>query len=351
MTDKSHIWPRLGVIEGFYGQPWPQASRLQMMAWLPALGLDHYIYAPKADPFLRKRWQERWPSERRKAITAWVEAAEAHGLSAGLGLSPYALYQNYGGLQRERLRERVQQISDTGASLLALLFDDMPGELGDLAARQAEIAEDVRRWSDADELLVCPTYYSDDPILDRVFGQRPANYLEELGRALPDGVGVYWTGPQVCSAALEPGLLPGPQARGGAPLALWDNYPVNDSKQRCEHLYLQPLEQRDEALANVVRWHCCNAMNQPALSLPALSSLPAIYGRAQPDTEAILCAAGIDEAFARACLVLANTTVGELPDESRRALVQHASAPTMAGRELAAFIAGEYRFDPNCLTD
>jgi hypothetical protein len=92
-------------------------------------------------------------------------------------------------------------------------------------------------------------------------------------------------------------------------------------------------------------------MNQPALSLPALSSLPAIYGRAQPDTEAILRAAGIDEAFARACLVLADTTVGELPHDSRRALVQHASAPTMAGRELAAFIAGEYRFDPNCLTD
>ena len=46
---------------------------------------------------------------------------------------------------------------------------------------------------------MCPSYYSYDPALDRLFGQRPLEYLEELGQGLSPEIEVYWTGERICS--------------------------------------------------------------------------------------------------------------------------------------------------------
>ena len=61
----------------------------------------------------------------------------------------------------------------------------MPGDSSSLAQRQAEIVQDVQAWSDANHIIVCPTYYSFDPVLERFFGNRPDDYWEDLGRLLP----------------------------------------------------------------------------------------------------------------------------------------------------------------------
>ena len=40
-------------------------------------------------------------------------------------------------------------------------------------------------------ILCCPCYYSDDPILDVAFGERPPFYLEQLGRLLDPAIAAY----------------------------------------------------------------------------------------------------------------------------------------------------------------
>jgi hypothetical protein len=40
-----------GIIEGFYGRPWPFETRLAYADYLAQAGLNTCIYAPKADPF------------------------------------------------------------------------------------------------------------------------------------------------------------------------------------------------------------------------------------------------------------------------------------------------------------
>jgi hypothetical protein len=40
-------------------------------------------------------------------------------------------------------------------------------------------------------------------VLDLVFGDRPADYLADLGRRLDPAVQVYWTGEEVCSRAID----------------------------------------------------------------------------------------------------------------------------------------------------
>ena len=50
-----------GVLEGFYGTPFSEAERVDLIRWLGAHGGRDYAYAPKGDPLLRDRWREPFP--------------------------------------------------------------------------------------------------------------------------------------------------------------------------------------------------------------------------------------------------------------------------------------------------
>jgi hypothetical protein len=341
--------PVLGVIEGFYGRPWSHNDRLFLITRLRALGLAAYLYAPKADASLRRDWKRAWTTDQQREFRELTDAGIGSGATVSAGLSPFELYRAYDAAARDALKMKVGQILDCGFSAIALLFDDMPGEVPDLALRQAEIINDVSNWTPGMELRVCPTYYSDDPVLDRVFGNRPQSYLEDLSSAIDGSVPLFWTGPEVCSAAITAAHLERVAAKVGAPLALWDNYPVNDSKVRSEHLYVQEFEKRESSPA--VESHWSNAMNQMALSLPALASLPAVYGLAPDEAAEVLSEAGLSQDLVNACSPLADTARDSLSPREHEALTSVGRGDTRAAAELRAWLDGEYRFDPACLTD
>lgn len=343
-----------GLIEGFYGRPWTFAQRRIMVDDLARLGLDTYLYAPKADAHLRRRWTEDWPASERRALEALAAHCRERDVAFCPGLSPFRLHECYGPEQRRRLRERLRSLDDLGAPLLAVLFDDMPGALPELAARQAEIVTDIAAWSDAAELLVCPTYYSDDPVLDRVFGVRPPAYREQLGAALPARARVLWTGSAVCPGAVSRDDLASAAAAFGRAVTLWDNWPVNDSATRSRHLYLSAPPAREGALTDCCAGHLCNAMNQPTLSLPALAGLAALHGRIGDAGEWLRQRLGgaMSAALAADAALLATVPRDELaaPDllQLRERYATLAGAP---GREMLAWLAGDWAFDPACLTD
>lgn len=341
----------LGVIEGFYGRPWEPTARLEMMAWLGGLGFDAYLYAPKADGCLRKEWRRDWEPEQRGHLLEVSRHCALHGVQFWLGLSPFALYLDYDEASRQALRRKVQSLLDLGIDGLALLFDDMPGATDSLAARQAEICADVESSLGGVALSVCPTYYSDDAVLDRVFGQRPDGYLETLGRELSSQTGLFWTGPEVCSREISPEALANPCRALRRKVALWDNYPVNDSKLRSAHLYLQPLEGRGPELESCLSGHWCNAMNQPALSLPALASLPTLYGRPALANEGIFTQAGVTPEVLEALQPLCELNINELEAEHAQRLNRLSQSDTRAATELRGWLSGDYEFDPACLTD
>lgn len=323
-----------------------------MIDWLLALGIDAYLYAPKADACLRKGWKRSWPVAERAHLAAVAQRSGDKGLAFHIGLSPFELYRDYNGASKTALKNKLGEIIDLGVAGLALLFDDMPGNLDSLADRQGEVCSDIRYWVGTSglELRLCPSYYSDDPILDEIFGQRPDRYLETLLDSLEGGYEVFWTGPEVCSPAVTPEDLAGPSRLCEGRLALWDNYPVNDSRARSPHIYTDPLQGRSAALGGVISSHWCNAMNQPALSLPALASLPALYGALNQQWEGALEEAGVDEALIEACEPLASRTLDSLEDSERAKLDFAASKDSLAASELRDWLGGGYEFDPECLT-
>ena len=115
----------LGVIECFYGRPWPEQERQSYAAFLKSLEFDFYIYAPKGDGALRKDWRLPFTPERMLSYRRLRDHFVGHGLQFGMALSPHALYGDFDQAQRQTLLEKTKALSDLGLDYLGLFFDDM----------------------------------------------------------------------------------------------------------------------------------------------------------------------------------------------------------------------------------
>lgn len=270
--------PELGIIEGFYGRPWPWTTRHGVTQLLADHGFAFYHYAPKSDPHVRDQWREPWPAPMVDALASFAEHCRTCGMRFGIGLSPVGLRSSHDEEGLARLLQRVQQINRIGADELLLLFDDLAGDDSDsLALRQADLAHRVADATHAERLFVCPTYYSDDILLDQLFGPRPGNYLRQLGDRLDPAVRVYWAGEEICPAEITPGTVAAVTDQLGRRPVLWDNYPVNDGSTAREHLHLRGFTGRAASLADAVAGHAINPALQGWLScIPALT-LPTSY--------------------------------------------------------------------------
>ena len=347
-----------GVIEGFFGRTWSWAARDMFCRFLAEHGYDFYIYAPKADSVLRRRWRRDWPEAEQRELVALSARCRDRGLSFGVGLSPFELHMDFNAREVQQLERKVEAINRLNADILCVLFDDMRGDKANLAQIQAEIVAVIAEHSEAKRLIVCPSYYSEDPILDKVFSPRPPNYLEDLGRLLDPSIDVFWTGPRVCSEHFSDEAIQRVTQALQRPPFLWDNYPVNDGAKMCKRLHLKGFDQRSN-LDGVIAGHAINPMNQPWLSRIPLATLPDLY---RPDVS-------VNEATQRAARALCGPQLAaaliedlerfqvqglsQLDDAERATLIKKYRAfgddPT-AG-EVVDWLEGRYAFDPACLTD
>jgi hypothetical protein len=233
-----------GVIEGFYGREWSWSTRAGYAAFLRESGFGFYLYAPKYDAVLRKRWRESWSAQSWQAIQNLRAAYREAGVQFGIGFTPFGTQSAYDGEARRVLTEKIRRFDALDLDIFCLLFDDVPGVPPDLAKRQVDITHDALAATRARAFIMCPTYYADDPILDKTTGPRPARYLETLGEALDPRVHVFWTGPRVCSPEYSEEHLADVTARLGRKPFLWDNYPVNDGPRMAKHLHLRAVTGR-----------------------------------------------------------------------------------------------------------
>ena len=264
--------PELGLIEGFFGRPWSWADRHEAVRFLGPRGYRFYLYAPKADAFLRRRWQEPFPEAELAALASFAETCRAAAVRLGAGLSPFELHLHPESHWQAPLARKLAELDEAGIEDLALLFDDMRGDVPDLAERQAAIVHFAAERTKASRIVCCPSYYSDDPVLDAAFGERPAFYLEQLGRLIDPAIPIMWTGEEVVSREYSPGHLAGIATMLGRKPFLWDNYPANDGARMSQHLHLRAFTGRPAAIGPHLAAHGINLASQPVLSrIPALT--------------------------------------------------------------------------------
>ncbi|MEO5580764.1 MAG: beta-N-acetylglucosaminidase domain-containing protein, partial [Gemmatimonadaceae bacterium] len=150
--------PELGIIEGFYGKPWTWEERAATVSFLAPHGYSFYLYAPKSDPYLRRRWAEPHPDHVTDELAKFAAHCRDLGLRFGIGLSPYELYAAFDDAARRALFRKLAFFDALEVEYLAILFDDMRGDSPDLAERQVEIVHWIRDKVGSTRLIVCPTY-------------------------------------------------------------------------------------------------------------------------------------------------------------------------------------------------
>jgi hypothetical protein len=343
--------PELGIIEGFFGRPYTWDERADMVRALRPAGYGFYLYAPKIDAHLRRRWREPYPDAELEALAGFARVCRNQGVRFGVGLSPYELFLDFNGHAKDDLAAKLRQLDSLGLDDLGIFFDDMKGDLPDLARNQIEIVDWIAGRTDADRLIVCPTYYTDDPVLDRVFGQRPDRYLEDLGAGLDPAIHLMWTGEEVCAKEFSPGHLARVAGQMRRKPFLWDNYPVNDGPRMSRHLHLRAFTGRPAAMGAEIAAHGINTASQAVLSrIPALT-LAESYARGEDyeylaafrrAAEAVL---GADLAgnVERTLLLLEDTGLDGLGSERTERLRQRFAAfDHPAAREIMGWLDGAF---------
>jgi hypothetical protein len=262
----------LGIIEGYYGKPWSWQARRDQVTALAPHGYRFYMYAPKADEYLRKRWQEPHPAEFKSELKRLADHCAAHGVRFGVGLSPYELYRDFGDEARAALGRKLAELDELGVQDLGVLFDDMRGDLPDLAKTQVDILHWIAGRTKATRIVACPTYYNDDVVLEVLFGRKPEGYLETLGATLDPSIEVFWTGEDTCSKEFSPGHLRRVTGQLKRKPFLWDNYPVNDGLRMSPYLYIRAFTGRPASIAPHIAAHAINPALQPVLTrIPAIT--------------------------------------------------------------------------------
>jgi hyaluronoglucosaminidase len=263
---------KTGLIEGFYGLEWDFSTRLNTVDFLKSIQADFYIYAPKADKKLREDWIQNWSTEQTQSIKKLAQKCAQESISFGVGLSPFELYHKWNSESKKALKDKIEELNECGVDFLSILFDDMQGDRSQMAHIQADIAHFACEHSKATHFAMCPTYYSDDPVLVSLFGAMPPQYLEDLGKALDPKIDIFWTGPTVCSANYPRQHLQNINKILGRKPLIWDNYPVNDGVRMAPFLHLSPFSGRE-----YVQEFCSgigiNPMVEPYLSRISMATL------------------------------------------------------------------------------
>jgi len=310
---------RRGVVEGFYGDPWTHAERVDFLRFAERVGINEYVYAPKDDPFHRERWRDPYPARELADLAELTAIAREHGVRLIYAVAP-ALDMTFSEpAEHAALAEKADQLWAAGVRSFSLLFDDVPPGLaeaadverfgdgpegagrahGDACARFQEHLRAAHRIAEA--LPMCPTDYA---------GCADSPYRSGLRQTLPDDAIVMWTGADIVVGEVTRADIDAAAASYGRPLLLWDNFPVNDFDR--SRLFLGPLLGRTTDLAgSALVGIVSNPMVEAAPSRFALASAadwawnPAGYDPARSSSAAVLAVAGRHadavEALVRAC--------------------------------------------------
>jgi hyaluronoglucosaminidase len=255
-----------GIVEGFYGQPWSHAARLDVLSFVAQRDMNAYVYAPKEDAKHRAQWREPYDEAEFARFRELIDHARDAGISFGFAISPGLDIDYADAEDRALLRDKLRPFAAAGVSWFLLLLDDIPPAPG-LAERQADVAtwlrDALRNEHDDVALALCPTEY---------IGTRSTPYLSTLAAQLPADVDVMWTGLTVCSPVITAEqAAKWSAALGGRKPLVWDNYPVNDGTMEAS-LHLGPYRGRDAALADATVGVLCNPMRHAQASKIALAT-------------------------------------------------------------------------------
>ncbi|MBP3780082.1 MAG: beta-N-acetylglucosaminidase domain-containing protein [Selenomonas sp.] len=234
--------PLRGIVEGFYGTPWTQEKRLDMLKFCADHKLNAYIYAPKDDPYHRAKWREPYPKDKLADLQVLVDTAKANNVRFIFAISPgldIELSGYKGVLDRAAMEKKLTAMYELGVRDFAIFFDDIKNKD---ARGQAEFLNWVNEYfiakhPDVSPLITVPTEYFRQ---DMVENGAVKKYTRDFSETLDKNIMVLYTGEKVVPDGLTDADYQAACSLYGRQLGIWWNYPVSDYLEA--KLALGPVE-------------------------------------------------------------------------------------------------------------
>ena len=235
-----------GFIEGYYGNPWSNADRAELMRFGGDLKLTQYFFAPKDDPYHNKKWRELYPEEKLAEIRELARVGNQNKTRYVWTIHPFMnnriRFGNDADYQKdlETIKAKFTQLMDVGVREFGILADDAPSPVGGYNSYN-RLMKDMTDWLTEKqatygglrkEMIFVPGQY---------WGNGREDELKALNENLPTSTSMTLTGGKIWGEVSESFLsnLKNNLTAGGKtyrPVSLWVNWPVTDNSK--QHLIL-----------------------------------------------------------------------------------------------------------------
>lgn len=252
-----------GTVEGFYGDPWSHADRIEQLRFYGKMKMNTYIYGPKDDPYHSSpNWRKPYPEKEAVQIKDLVKEAAANKVDFVWAIHP-GLDIKWTDEDRMNVLNKFGMMYDLGVRSFAVFFDDISGE-GAKADKQADLLnflqkEFIEKKEGVNPLIMCPTEYN------RAWAG--SDYLDVLGKTLDPAIHVMWTG----NSVIHDITLEGQEwvnKRIRRPSYVWWNFPVSDYCR--DHLLMGPSYGLDPNAIHAMSGFVANPMERAEASKVAL---------------------------------------------------------------------------------
>lgn len=247
-----------GVVEGFYRRPYTFDQRLDLIDFMSMLGLNTYVYGPKADPYHRKYWQKAYPRQKLAQLHELHKVSQKKKIRFVYALSP---------VHRPDLPsviEKVIAVQSAGIRHFSLFFDDIKVILSkSTAQKQLRIVnglhEHLEHESRHTSLSFCPTQYR---------GFRETSYIKTVAENLHREIDIFWTGSKVVSPNISEEDVDRISKLLNRQVLIWDNLFANDYIPGRIHRF--PYRNRDPRIMSKIKGILLNPMNDYQASKPLI---------------------------------------------------------------------------------
>ena len=220
-----------GFIEGYYGNPWSNEDRADLMTFGGDYKLNNYIYAPKDDPKHNAQWRSLYSEDELAEISKLAAAGNASKCYYVYALHTFmhnavrfdeANYKN----DLKVIQDKFEQLMDAGVKQFAILADDA-GVPDNNANNYVTLMTDMTNWMKEKaktveglktDIIFCPNDY---------MGWGTSGQMQTL-KKLPDSVSIIQTGGKVWGE-VGPNFNDSFYSSMGRPAYMWINWPCSDN--------------------------------------------------------------------------------------------------------------------------
>ncbi|MDN6162244.1 MAG: beta-N-acetylglucosaminidase domain-containing protein [Atopostipes sp.] len=246
-----------GVIEGYYGVPWGNDNRADLLKFGGQFKANAFVFAPKDDPYHRERWWDLYPADELKGHKRLAKLGNETKNRYVWTIAPFQADSNPIQPKNEeegtaKLIAKFEQLYDVGVRQFGVLGDDV----GDLPRQTVvNIMKKVSDWAkskgDVYDFVFVPQGYV---LADWGFDADELNLYDD---EFPNDVQIMFTGQQTLASVTQESVTDfktkGVEEGERRDPLFWLNWPVNDiDRKEYRRLFMGKGEMLETGINHMI---------------------------------------------------------------------------------------------------